>query len=98
MPDIFYKPVRILIGLGFPKDISSPLDAIVYLDSVQQSARDYSHTIASRACRAALTGEIEAETARGLFEAYATKQSILAPEMDEVVAARSVGPNTSVAF
>lgn len=87
MHDMFHKPVRILVGVGFPKNISSPLDAVIYLDGVPMSARDHSYMMAQRACKAALFGEIEAETARGLFEAYADKHAILAPEMDDVVAA-----------
>lgn len=89
-PDIFHVPVRILVGLGFPRDIRSPLDAVVYLDDVPKPARNSAYTMALRACKAALAGEIEAETARGTFVAYAHKQDILAPLTEDVVAATSM--------
>ncbi|CCE97903.1 hypothetical protein SFHH103_03411 [Sinorhizobium fredii HH103] len=40
----------------------------------------------ARSYRAALRGEIEAETARGLFAAFAEKHDLLAPETDLVMA------------
>jgi len=39
-------------------------------------------------CCAALRGDIEAETARGLFVAFAEKHDLLAPETDLIVASR----------
>lgn len=89
-PDSFSQPVRILVGLGFPREIRSPLDALVYLDDVPTQARNGAHTMALKACKAALMGEIEADTARGTFEAYARIQDILAPHTDDVGAARSL--------
>jgi hypothetical protein len=89
-PDIFREPVRISVGLGFPRGIRSPLDAVIYLNEVPPPARNNGHTMALKTCKAALMGEIEAETARGAFEAYARRQDILAPGADDIVAARSL--------
>jgi hypothetical protein len=50
--------------------------------------RDHAHALAWRACGAALRGEIEAETARGLFAAFAHKHDLLAPDTDVIVASR----------
>jgi hypothetical protein len=47
--------------------------------------------MALKACKAALAGEIEAETARGMFFAFAQRNDLLAPRLDEVVAAETVG-------
>uniref|UniRef100_UPI000568128E DUF982 domain-containing protein n=1 Tax=Neorhizobium vignae TaxID=690585 RepID=UPI000568128E len=70
-PDMFRKPVFILVGLGFPTEISTVMDAYRHLVEWPTSFRDTAHSIALKACLAALRGEIEAETARGLFAAFA---------------------------
>ncbi|WP_407829791.1 DUF982 domain-containing protein [Staphylococcus aureus] len=44
--------------------------------------------MALKACRAALRGEIEADTARGLFAAFAAKHDLLAPDVDVISASR----------
>jgi hypothetical protein len=49
--------------------------------------RNAAHIMALKACKAALSGEVEAETARGTFEAFARKHDLLAPEMDDFIAA-----------
>jgi hypothetical protein len=50
--------------------------------------RDTAHSIALKACSAALRGEIEEETARGPFSAFAEKHDLLAPETDIIAASR----------
>ncbi|GLR56833.1 MULTISPECIES: DUF982 domain-containing protein [Rhizobium] len=40
---------------------------------------DRAHTIALNTCKAALTGDIEAETARSVFAAFAERHDLLAP-------------------
>lgn len=90
-PDMFRKPVTILVGLGFPAEIHSVMDAYRHLVEWPTSFRDTVHTIALRACQAALRGEIEAETARGLFAAFAEKHEILAPETPAIAASRMRG-------
>ena len=86
-PDTFKKPVRLLVGLGYPKDIRNVLDAYMFLNDAPGHMRNSAHLMAFRTCRAALLGEVEAETARGAFEAFARRQDLLAPEADDVVAA-----------
>ena len=71
----FREPVCVWIGLGFPRRLNSVVDAHQFLmdwhgDSPELKA-------ASRACKAALLGEIDAETARGVFVAFARKKDIL---------------------
>lgn len=70
-PDMFRKPVSILVGLGFPAQVRSVLDAYRVLVEWPASLRDAAHSVALKACNTALRGEIEAETARGLFAALA---------------------------
>lgn len=90
-PDMFAKPVTILVGLGFPAEVHSVMDAYRHLAEWPTSSRDTAHAIALKACQAALRGEIEAETARGLFAAFAEKHEILAPETPAIVASRMRG-------
>ena len=87
-PDMFHQPVTILVGLGFPAEVRDVMDAYRHLVEWPISFRDTTHSIALRACRAALHGEIEAETARGLFAAFAAKHDLLAPETPAIAASR----------
>ena len=90
-PDMFRQPVSILVGLGFPTEVRSVMDAYRHLVEMPASLRDTAHSIALKACGAALRGEIEAETARGLFAAFAQKHDLLAPEIPAIVASHRRG-------
>lgn len=87
----FRKPLRMLVGLGFPRDIHSPLEALAYLNEAPASFRSGAYKMALKACQAALSGEIEAETARGTFEAYARKHDLLAPDISDIIAVSAAG-------
>ncbi|QND16981.1 DUF982 domain-containing protein (plasmid) [Rhizobium leguminosarum bv. trifolii] len=90
-PDMFKQPVFILVGLGFPAEVRGLMDAYRHLVEWPASPRDAAHSVAVKACRAALRGEIEAETARGLFTAFAEKHDLLAPENNMIAASRLRG-------
>lgn len=85
-PEMFREPVTILVGLGFPAEVRGVMDAYRHLSEWPDSNRDIAHSIALKACRAALRGEIEAETARGLFVGFAEKHNLLAPETNAIAA------------
>ncbi|EJN04211.1 Protein of unknown function (DUF982) [Phyllobacterium sp. YR531] len=85
------RPVSVLVGLGVPVDITSVLDAYQLLNDWPVHSRDISHSIALNACKGVLTGEIETETARGLFMAFAKKHDLLAPETIPVLRHRHGG-------
>ena len=87
-PDMFKQPVSILVGLGFPAEIRGVLDAYRHLCEWPIASRDTAHSVALKACGAALRGEIEAEIARGLFAAFAEKHDLLAPDAGVIVASR----------
>lgn len=87
-PDMFRQPVSILVGLGFPAEVRSVMEAYRHLAEWPLSLRDTAHSMALKACGAALRGEIEAETARGLFAAFAEKHDLLAPDIDAIAASR----------
>jgi hypothetical protein len=87
-PDMFREPATILVGLGFPAEVRTVMDAYRHLAEWPAPNRDTAHSIALKACGAALRGDIEAETARGLFAAFAEKHDLLAPETDVIGVSR----------
>lgn len=87
-PDTFKEPISILVGLGFPAEVRSAADAYRYLCEWPMRSRDHAHAVALKACGAALRGEIEAETARGLFAAFAQKHDLLAPDPGAIAASK----------
>lgn len=88
--DVFDEPVRIYVGLNFCKEVASVGEVYALLNELPQQQRNGAHATALKACRAALAGEIDAETARGTFAAFARMAGILAPEPGDIVAGRVV--------
>lgn len=82
--NLFEHPVTIVVGLGFPTEVKSVTEAIAVLHEWSPSKRDSAHTVAFNACKAALAGEIEAETARGMFVAFAKRHDLIAPGFENV--------------
>jgi hypothetical protein len=76
----FEEPVTILVGLGFPARIESAMEAYALLADWPPASRNGAHTVALNACRAAINGEIDAETARATFVAFARRNDILASD------------------
>jgi hypothetical protein len=81
--NVFEEPVTLFVGLGFPTQVKTVAEAYALLGEWHSSKTDPARTLAINACRAALSGEIEAQTARGLFVAFAHKHDLLAPGHDE---------------
>ena len=71
----FEKPVRILVGLGFPRQLNTVADA--YQFAVEWCGSSPEQKAAIRACKAALVEDVDPETARGVFVAFARKKDIL---------------------
>lgn len=77
----FDRPVKVWVGLGFVREIATVFDAY-------QFARDWwgnspEQRAAIRACKAALTGDIDPETARGVFMALLRRKDMLAEDDGE---------------
>jgi hypothetical protein len=77
----FEKPVRVWVGLGFPRQLNNVIDAYQML--MDWNGNSPEQKAAIRACKAALCGDVDAETARGVFVAFAKKKDILVE--DELV-------------
>jgi hypothetical protein len=71
----FEKPIRVWVGLGFPRQLNTVVDA--YQFAIDWCGNSPEQKAAIRACKAALVGEIDAETARGVFVAFARRKDIL---------------------
>jgi hypothetical protein len=86
----FEKPVTILTGFGTPTKIESAAEAYALLVDWPAASRTAAHDIAAKACRAAMDGEIDAETARATFVAFARRNDLLAPQTSSTVAGGTV--------
>ncbi|MER8484709.1 DUF982 domain-containing protein [Mesorhizobium sp. M1322] len=86
----FERPVTILTGLGSPTKIESAAEAYALLADWPSASRTAAHDIAAKACRAAIDGEIDAETARATFVAFARRNDLLAPQTSSTVAGGTV--------
>jgi hypothetical protein len=71
----FEQPVLVWVGLGFPRRLNTVVDA--YQFALEWCGNSPEQRAALRACKAALAGEVDAETARGVFVAFARKKDIL---------------------
>ena len=71
----FETPVRVWVGLGFPRQLNTVVDA--YQFALDWCGNSPEQRAAIRACKAALAGDVDAETARGVFVAFARKKDIL---------------------
>lgn len=63
----FGKPLHVFVGLGFPRRLNTVVDAYQFL--MDWNGNSPERKAAIRACKAALCGEVDAETARGVFAA-----------------------------
>lgn len=88
-PDMFETPVTILVGLGIPTRVSTVMHAYRLLLEWPNLNDDPAHAVAVKTCKAALAGDIEAETARSVFVAFAEKHDLLAPQIGAVVTSRN---------
>ena len=69
----FNKPVSILVGLGYPAKIYSAREAYEYLLDRPTIAASKAQSVALKVCKAALKGEVDPETARSAFVAFAER-------------------------
>ena len=82
--NMFNTPVTIFVGLGFPTEVRTVSEAYALLSEWPLSKKQPTHAMALKACKAALWGDVEAETARSLFVAFARKHDALPPDCEHV--------------
>ena len=71
----FSKPVCVLVGLGYRREIRSVLEAFECLNDCPGDTREKAAALA--ACRAALEGRTRSDTARLALISFALKQDQL---------------------
>lgn len=71
----FPEPVTVLTGLGLPRPIRDPKDALAYLEDMPPMQRDLAHEATVTACRDALTGY--GNDAGDVFAAFARRRGLL---------------------
>jgi hypothetical protein len=76
----FERPVTVLVGLGLPTVVENVMEAYTLLNEWPPSKRNHTHEIALNACKAALVGDVDPETARATFVAFARRNDMLAPQ------------------
>lgn len=76
----FENPIRVWVGMGFPRQLNTVVDA--YQFATDWCGNSPEQKAAIRACKAALVGDIDAETARGIFAAFARRKDILIEDGD----------------
>lgn len=89
--DEFERPIVILTGFGHPTAISSAMEAYMFLVDWPQTKRDGAYRLALKGCLGAVRGDIEPETARGIFVSWAERQDILAPDVAAFARSRRAG-------
>lgn len=92
----FHQPVSIFVGLGFPREVDSVLEAYKVLTEWPTNSRGPAHALALKTCEAALAGRALVRPVREAFAAFAEDRGILAPQALEATAARLAGEWLSV--
>ncbi|CAM5563133.1 hypothetical protein ATER59S_04740 [Aquamicrobium terrae] len=75
----FDQPVPVFIGLGFPREVASVIEAYDILIE-WNGIRDLDQTGAIEVCRKALNGKRTGEDARKAFQQFAINKGILSEE------------------
>lgn len=92
----FERPVIILTAFGIPTAVSSAMEAYMFLTDWPTSRRDPAHAFAMKGCLAAVRGEVEPETARGLFSSWAERRGILATDFAAFISSQHGRPHGTV--
>jgi len=72
----FDEPVYLTVGIGVPTEINNVERAYALLNDWPVWLRNSAHEVALNACKAALAGEIDAETARVTLAAFARRTEL----------------------
>ena len=73
----FEEPVSVLVGLGYPAKIDSASRAYQLLCELPLTGNS-ARSVAVRACKLAMEGKLDPETARSAFTAFAKRKAMLA--------------------
>jgi len=79
--------------LAFPHEVKSVFEAYRLL-SAWPGGNNPAQSAALNACRAALAGEVDVDTARSVFEAFTRRSGVLMPEVAFVGATKNLRQRT----
>lgn len=97
MPHIrFEEPVTVLVRMGLPVRIETVMEAYGLLQDWTAASRNGAHAVALNACKAGLAGEIDAETVRATFVAFARRHDILVPDAESLPLSNGARPSLRV--
>lgn len=91
----FEEPVTVLVGMGLPARIETVLEAYTLLQDWPAASRNSTHAVALNACIAGMAGEIDAETVRSTFIAFARRNDIFVPDVGALMPAVSTASSSS---
>ena len=77
----FASPIVVLVGMGFPLEIRSAMDALRYLDGQPALLRDEAFHATYGACRDALDRTASVAEARDVLCALARRRGVLVEEV-----------------
>src|SRR5687768_13571306 len=87
--EFFDRSVPVFVGMGYLTNVRSVSHAHALLSDWPGDQPGTEHAMALKACKAALAGALDARAARRLFETFARRKDILAPDASPPVAAIS---------
>ena len=85
--EFFDRSVPVLVGMGYLTHVRSVSHAHALLSDWPGGQPGSAHAMALEACKAAMAGALDAGTARRLFETFARRKDILAPDASPPAAA-----------
>lgn len=77
----FPRPVSVLVGLGFPRRIDTPLEAYMFLTAASALQHDEAYEATLATCQMALAGTAPVEEANDIFAAYARRCGLYVEDM-----------------
>jgi hypothetical protein len=93
--DHFERPVIIFNCFGIPTAISSAMEAYMFLTDLAARHQDAAAEFARKACLAAVRGEVEPDTARGLVSSWAERRGLLGTDFAAFVSSQASKPHSS---
>lgn len=83
----FPRPVSVLVGLGFPRRIDTPLEAYMFLSAAPALQHDEAFEATLATCQMALAGTAPIEEANDVFAAYVRRCGLYVEDMPLELAA-----------
>ncbi len=77
----FPRPVSVLVGLGFPRRIDTPLEAYMFLSAAPGLLHDEAFDATMATCQMALAGTASVEEANDVFAAYARRCGLFVEDL-----------------